>query len=362
MAQHLRIIKINELNSFVASDFFQQLGNIPISPLRAMSQSVNPNAHPEDPVLIIATEENELLAYAGVLPEKIQHSSKTKVAWNSCWWGHPQKGRGATMKVLYKALQLWDKQLLFDELPQRSKQVLELVGGFLFKDYPGAHCFLRFKFKKIVARKYPSKGFLDPVLGILDACLNGLNNLRLRSSVSNGVRVEEIKALDQESAEFIFSHQSKELVGRSLESMRWVLEKPWLANDQSNQADLKKRYHFSSYAEKFEHNILKVYQTGNLIALLWISLRDGTAKTPYVFIDDGYDEIAFIALLNFLVEKNADTLITFQPDLVKMIKMNGSKFLKVKPISKTFGFPDGMKNLIEQYPVVQDGDGDVVFT
>ena len=63
----IQVYTVGELQSLVESKYFSQLTNVPISPLRAISQHHNPKAQTSDPALIVANnDQDEIIAYAGL--------------------------------------------------------------------------------------------------------------------------------------------------------------------------------------------------------------------------------------------------------------------------------------------------------
>ena len=145
----LRLISIAELPAFVQSTAFQQLSKIPITPLRAISQSHNPRAEKEDIALVIAEDEaGQLLSYMGCLPDRLAAAPEVKICWCSCWWTDPEKGQAAAIPVFYKALESWGGNMFFDALPPHSVAILERLKFVDFKNIPGVQYNSRFKFAK----------------------------------------------------------------------------------------------------------------------------------------------------------------------------------------------------------------------
>jgi hypothetical protein len=375
----LRIISVGQLNTLVGDPAFAKLNDIPISPLRAFSQQLNPNADADDPALIIAYDEaGQMMAYFGCLPERLKKQSSQlnlptysqagladteKCCWSSCWWVHPTKGQAAAMPVFYKALQVWDAKMLFDALPERSEAVLQKMGYFSFRKISGLHAFLRFKWHKIIPAKIPQLAPLKNVLYVLDTLLNIVVQLRLsfwkrKHQTATGLQISRIAAIDTETEQFIQSLSQKELLHRKRETFNWMIQNPWLSPNET----FTKSYYFSSYAEHFDHVLLKIHQDHKMIAFLWLTLRDDTAKLPFCYINPGQEDIVANILLQQLIEFPVDTFICFQQNILPALAKSKAPFLYQKELSKTFGWTKVLDSYFATDFYVQDGDGDSVFT
>ncbi len=360
----IRIITVGNLKSFVEGADFLQLSDIPITPLRAISQFQNPNSAADDPALVVAYDEDgQLLAYFGCLPDSLRQSEGEKVCWSSCWWVHPTKGQAAGMPVFYKALQLWNAKMLFDALPERSEAVLKKMGYFSFHKIGGVHAFLRFKLHKII----PSRiSFLAPfknIFYVADTLLNSPLQIKLKlqkrkNKLTSNIDVERIFEIDNEAESFLLPLSKNEILGRNSQTFNWIIQQPWLSNNKS----FTKSYFFSSYANHFENILLKINKEKKMIGFLWITLRDGTAKLPFSYISPGQEDIAAKVLINQLIENPVDTFICFQQNLLPALAKAKSPFLHQKEVSKTFAWTKTLDTYFTEPFYIQDGDGDTCFT
>ena len=360
----LRIITIKELAEFAGSINLTDPA-IPVSPIRALSQSKNPVASPDDPALVVAyNEANELLAYYGCLPEKLSSAPDLKVCWSSCWWGHPEKGKGATMKVFYQALKLWKGNMLFDALPPRSEAILQKMGFFSFRKIDGMRCFLRFKFKKILTSRYPALDSMSLLFAAADSVLNLLYSFRRIGwgTLPNNVEIKTLEKLDTETATLIQQHNQTELVGRSAESLNWIIENPWLEETADGKGPLKSSYYFSTYAKRFENHLIKVREEGKTVAVLFMTLRDGELKLPYAYFEKNKTDLIKKVIVKKMLELSAETFVCFHPYLLTHFKNNRAPFYHLRLIDKTFGYSTALEKYVGEDAVIQDGDGDVVFT
>ena len=286
----LRLIKVKELPELIESDAFQNATDVPISPLRALSQFHNPNAEQSDIALVIAeNEQGDLLSYMGCLPDQLQIDPTLKICWCSCWWSHPERGQAAAMPVFFKALECWKGQMLFDALPPHSVAILERLNFVDFIKIEGLQLSLRFKFAQALSKRIPSLSKIKGLLSLGDSLLNRVQDWRLNylKTHQNNLTVTAIQQIDSESDLFIEEHQKKELIGRKAKQLNWILEYPWLDEQLSGKGLFSKKYFFSAHAEKFFNRVLQVKRDGKICAILFLTFRDGVVRLPYVYYSPG---------------------------------------------------------------------------
>ena len=138
-----RKIYINELEAFVKSPAYQAMPVVPISMHRALSHVANPRAKPDDLALVLIYEEEEMVAYLGVLPDDLYVDGETHhVGWLSCMWVDPKmRGRGLSKKLIKMVFEAWNYKILVTEftpsaygLYKSTKEFIDLRinNGFRF--------------------------------------------------------------------------------------------------------------------------------------------------------------------------------------------------------------------------------------
>ncbi len=363
----ISVLTISELVPFIESDAFRQLADIPITPLRALSQFNNPKAKPDDPVLVIAfNEQQEVIAYAGCLPDQLNIAPEEKICWNSCWWTHPEKGKGASMPVFYKALQIWKAKMLFDGLPARSEAILRPLKFVHFEKIAGVNGFLRSKVCSIILNRKPELHPFQFLFKAFDASINFLMVFRFflwkKRLQNSSWNIQRIKRVDKEVDIFIQQQSSKQLIQRNAKDLNWILDFPWLDQQKNKNAPFRKRYFFSAHTERFESHLFKIKKENQLIAFVFLSDRDGTITLPYFYCLANHIEAVSKIVLHRLLLLKATSFICYHPQFVAYLQKSNTPFFYLKNISKTVGIPMSLKSYFDQTPVIQDGDGDVVFT
>jgi len=362
----LRTILIKDLVEFTEEVSAAPLPDIPITPLRALSQQHNPSADPNDPALIVAyNEAKEIVAYFGCLPDRLAQAPDEKVCWSSCWWGHPKKGKGATMQVFYQALKLWNGKMLFDALPEKSESILKHMGFFSFRKMDGMRGFLRFKWQKIIPTRFPKLKPFGFVFGLIDFVLNTVYALRIavwEVMQKEDFQIKRITEIDAASVAFINKHNKNELIGREQKDLNWIIQYPWLQVSQDGVGPLSRFYFFSAYAKRFDNIVLKIWHKKEMIAVLFLTLRDGELKLPYAYFEKEKAALVGKVIVQKSIELRAETFVCFHKDLLAYFRQNQGPFYHLRLIDKTFGYSSELEKYLVDGAVIQDGDGDVVFT
>ena len=111
-----------------------------------------------------------------------------------------------------------------------------------------------------------------------------------------------------------------------------------------------------------DQRLFKIKDRDKLVAFIFLTYRDGTVTLPYVYFASEYiEEISKIILHQILLFK-AETFACFHKELTKIMEERSKPFFHVKTITKTIGIPKSLRKYYDQTPIIQDGDGDVVFT
>ena len=99
---HFKSLQLKELGEYIYSDAYIRSDYIAISKQRALSQQRNPRARPEDVVLVLVYEAEELVAYLGVFVDDLHFQTGIEhVGWLSCMWVNPKmRGKGIAKKLL----------------------------------------------------------------------------------------------------------------------------------------------------------------------------------------------------------------------------------------------------------------------
>jgi hypothetical protein len=359
----IREIKVGELLDFIKSDDFEKLDIKPITDLRAISQFNNPDANPEDLALIYAVKNNELLGFAGLLP-KFVNNKNTRIYSNSCWWAHPEKGRGIAIPLFYKLLERANFSLFLSESTTHAKTILEKTGLFgPIHENIGIRGFLRFYLADISQNHFPNNQWVSIPFKVFDYVLNCLlipfRIYYLKKFDKTSFVVEPVSKVDTEIEDFIKQNCTSEFVQKTPASFDWFKNYPWLT-ETGNGKHIN--YPFSYTTKKFELNYYIFKQGKEIKAFVAISNRDNLAKIPFIYFNNTDIKAVTHRLVLLILKKKYDSVIVFHPQIVDFMEQNRMPFYYRKKEIKYSGTTKQIYNIFEQKSVMQDGDGDVIFT
>ncbi|MDO9613153.1 MAG: hypothetical protein Q7J86_01340, partial [Bacteroidota bacterium] len=256
-------IKVADLPDFVMSELWQQLTTKPLTVLRAISQFHNPRANPNDIALIFASENDELIGLAGLLPEFINGQPGIKASSNTCWWVHPEKGKQLAFPLFMKAFALCGQRMFMTDCTPHTLSILKKTNWFDIPDTaPGIRGFLKFNLHGLIPAKLPSTRKLKPLLKLTDQTFNFLIVPYKRLLWSRIMRilpeVEYLYSLDQELHTFIETHSQNEFIRRTGKDLEWILKFPWITGSDTDQSKTLVKYPFSHIVESFEQYFVKI--------------------------------------------------------------------------------------------------------
>lgn len=369
---HFKSLALRELEGYINSTAYQESDYVAISKQRARSQQKNPRALPEDIVLVLVYEAEELVAYLGVFADDLHFQTGVEhVGWLSCMWVNPKmRGKGLAKKLLQTVFEAWAYKILVTEFTPAAKGLYDRSGHFIDLAMPkGWRGYLRPNFATLLPKKSERWKKWTPFLRAVDGLLAIPNSLRLwvkktPSIQTQGYSFEYLVELDEEAWAFIQTQQQGELIHRNRAELNWLLQNPWLL-----QAPLKDRnaarYHFSSVTASFYFLAIKVYNTAlEVVAVVIMSYREGSVKLPYVYCQDGAEEVVWQLIDQHLLAMKAVTLTVFQPSLVASLAQRKHPFFKVRPFQRHYIIGKVLeKALVASQPIrLQDGDADAAFT
>lgn len=360
----IREITIADLPDFAQSELWQGLHPKPITPLRAISQFQNPRAKPDDIALIIAYENDVLIGLVGLLPHLINGQADQPAYSNTCWWAHPEKGKQLAIPLFFKAFALCNQRMFMTDCTPHTLSILKKTNWFDFPETtPGIRGFLKFNLHEIIPAKLPATRKLKPLLKLSDQTLNFLT-APYRKVIQyrfgrNSPTVEYLPSLNEELKTFMQDHSSLEFTRRSGKDLEWIRQFPWITTKDKAQ---KVEYPFSHFVESFEQYFIHITSPDQTIGLLFISVKNGHMKVPYVYFNEkDAGEILKVIYQQALL-KNVVTLTVFNPTLVAVMDSMTHPFLFRKKIKRLIAISKQLSTLYQKYPCLQDGDGDVVFT
>lgn len=357
----------DRLRKFIESQEYYAMPVIPVSYHRAVSWLNNPNLHQDDIIMYLAIENNIMIGYRCILPDKF---GPVRFGWLSGNWVNPLRRReGIATSLFEEAMKDWDNKLMYTNYAYASHAVYSKTGYFnLYKELSGIRAYMRFDLCRLL---YPRSKFfarIKIVLQAIDLILNFFNDIRLmfhrRKYTMPLSDLQMADKIDPQLEDFISTGKITWSSFRKPQDLNWIIRFPWVI-EQHRKDDLNKKYYFTSTARQYCNLNLKLFDIHDrLILYMMIVIIDKKMTVPYACFNKIYVSKAADIILYFIFKRKVNYVTLFDPELVsEFIRRKLPLLLKKKMIRKYFATQD----LIDLLPpkgkiYIMDGDGDVAFT
>ena len=367
----VRKIPLSGLKEYIESDKFQQMPDIPISPQRANSYLHNPRADKDDIVLFLAFENENLVGYRTVLPDKLYTGKReVKFGWLSGNWVLLEKRRQGIATLLFKyAYNEWNGKLMYTNYAPESKAVYEKSGKFLkYLEIQGIRAHLRNSFGILLPPKHIFFRKIKPLLFLSDFMFNFVHDLRIIAQQPfhplQESQLEFVDQIDNDIVQLISKSNDSEPTRRSKEELEWIIKYPWII-EHDGKNKIKGRYFFSSVARNYSNIALKVFDKRNImIAFIMMIIIGEKLTIPYCYcLEEHYGRLADI-IFSLMLKKRINYVTVFHSRLAQqLLKKRYGFVFKKKMVRIYFSTTELFKILPEAEKIsFQDGDGDVAFT
>lgn len=366
----MKIIKytINDLKNELLQGSLWSKNVFPITKQRVLSYINNPNADGNDVVLFVAYHKDTIIGYIGVLPDRIYLSEvEHKIAWATSWWVDPSHRYVGTGGFLL--LTVLNHHIL---ATSRSTEDAEKVFSASNRIFPmrkvaGIELIVRCCSNHLIPKKFPKLNWLRPVLTCIDRLVNVFGDLRLffwrqKNAAYKTASIEFITELDEQTDQFIRDHRRNELSTRNAKELNWIMKYPWIISSPVADKTVKK-YFFSSVSNRFFYLNIKVYDTNDtMTGFLMLKVKNNTMTIPYLYCDPSA-LTPILYLIGFLIcEMNIDIFTTYNIDIMNNFDQIRLPFLYKKNRINLYHLSNKFKEVDFNEIVIQDGDGDCVFT
>jgi hypothetical protein len=359
-------IPLSGILDFTSTEEFRKSAVIPVTSQRAISQSLNPRGLPDDIILILAyNEKDELVGFIGALPDKISISPDWRIAWNSGWWVDPIRGKEAAMPLFYRFLDRWNKRVMFADLTPLTYQIICRTGFFQGKVRMGTRGYLRMPLADILIPKKQVFRYLKWLLSAIDLIFNLFWEFRIRIWVKRNpfnkkIEYTFLEDLDPSVINIIQQESTRELIRRGEVELNWIRDYPWII--QGKPDIYAGRYPFTSHSRRFEHHRVKITEGTQMKAFLIITLRDNHLKVPYLYCSTGSLSCVMDFLLHFMISSQVYYISVFREELAEFLLKYRTPMIWKKQIPRFGAVSNDLAGILPEVYILQDGDGDSVFT
>ncbi len=357
---HLKTLNKKQLEAWVSSGDYKKYGFLPITAHRARSHIKNPKATPDQTLLILAFDDDQLAGYLGCFPDYFIKDGKTfRYAWLSTLFiSNEFRGKRIAQNLLNKAFEEYQGNIAITEFTKEAEGLYNKMGVFKYiQPKQGKRYYFRTDLEHIIPAKKPGLKSLQPVFRLADSVANILISVKNTFVKKPEFKFEVLDKIDQESKIFLSKFQSN----RNAEEINGLIDHPWVLEGKTKD----EKYLFSSYSQQFRYYWIKIFNKNNeLVAGALLLVRDRHLKISYVFSAAGND--LFTEFLEyFIVKHKIITLTSYQADVNRRIEASKSfPAIHKRDLERRYMFHQNLIAHLPQSfePRFQDGDGDCAMT
>ncbi|MGD9301101.1 MAG: GNAT family N-acetyltransferase [Desulfobacterales bacterium] len=365
----IKAYTVADLKTALLSADFWRSKTLPITKPRAISFIQNPRAGKDDPVLLVAYQDDRVIGYLGILPDKIfVDKAAYKLGWLTSWWVEPAcANTGVGAILLFKALNAYRQRLGLSGGSSEARKVLDASGKFAaLKPLKGLDIKFRFNVTGAILRKRPALRIFRIVFKILDAIMDETVDLRnffwkQRRDICQGLTFEYISSIDDETGRFIQRHQQYDLTKKGKSDLNWILKYPWVISAPEKDS-AGRRYYFSSCARRFFYMGVKVIgRDSQLVGFFMLKVRDDRMSITYSYFESQHALSMTAAVVYQALAMEVGSLSLFDEQLVASFPELGCPCWSVKKISRGFSLSNALTDVPLTNYRLHGGDGDLAF-
>jgi hypothetical protein len=360
---------VADLELALLSEDFWLTKTLPITKQKALSFCHNPRAAKDDPVLLVAYQDNQVVGYLGILPDKIFfNNADHKLGWLTSWWVDPciaTKGVGATL--LYKALNTYPEGVGVSGGSKEARKALHASQKFfVLKPLKGLDIRFRFNATGAILRKFPWMKIFRVWFIVTDVMMDEIVNLRRffwerRTHIRQRLTFEYVSSIDDETSRFIERHHQQDLTRKGKAELDWIMTYPWIVSAPQKDS-ASKRYFFSSISARFHYLGVKVFEQDNgLVGFLMLSVRNDRMSVVYSHFESQHAPSIAAAAAYHAFAMDVSTLRLYDKQLVKSFSELRCPSWSTQSISRGFFLSKALADVHMANCRLHAGDGDFAF-
>lgn len=365
----IKTFTVADLKTALLSNDFWLTATLPITKHRAVSYSYNPRADEDDLVLLVAYQDNQVIGYLGILPDKIYvDNAEYKMGWLTSWWvdpGFATTGVGAGL--LFRALNAYQQHLGVSGGSKEARKALDASQKFIaVKTLKGLDIRFRFNVTAAALRKLPALKILRLFFKLFDVVMDEIVNLRSffwerREKIRLRLTFEYISSIDEETGDFIKRHHHQDLNRKGKAELSWMMKYPWILSAPLKDS-ASRRYHFSSRADRFLFLGVKVFEHNRgMVGFFILKVRDDRMSVVYSYFNSRHASSITAAVVYHTLAMDVCTLSLYDEQLVASFSGLGCPYWSAKSVSRGFF----LSKAIADFPLrdcrLHGGDGDLAF-
>jgi len=365
----IKAFTVADLKTALLSEDFWHTKTLPITKHRALSYSHNPRADQDDPLLLVAYQDRQVVGYLGILPDKIfVQDAVHKLGWLTGWWVDPSyAATGVGTVLLFKALNAYQQQIGVSGSSRDARKVLDATQKFrALKDLKGLEIILRHTVTETILRKRPALNPLRLLPRLIDTTIDEIGNLRSlswqrRNPILPRMAFEYISAIDEETGQFIQKHSRQDLTRKTAVDLNWIMGYPWILSAPQKDSAAS-RYYFSSRADRFFYLGVKVFERKNEMAgFVMLKVRDDRMSVVYAYFESRYALSITAAVVHHALAMDVRALSLYDEQLVAGFSELGCPCWSAKRVSRGFSISKVFADIPLANCRIHGGDGDLAF-
>lgn len=365
----IKTFTVADMKTALVSEDFWRTKTLPITKHRALSYSRNPRADEDDPVLLVAYQDNRVVGYLGILPDKIfSNGAVYKMGWLTSWWVDPScatAGVGAIL--LFKALNAYDQYVGVSGSSREARKALLASQKFIaLQPLRGLDIRLRLNVTRDILRRLPAMRILRGLFKIFDVILDEVVNFRsfFWQRCNNpclGLTFEYISNIDEETDRFIQRYHQHDLTRKEKADLNWIMNNPWILSAPLKDAASKK-YYFSARADRFSYLGVKVFEHNTeMTGFFLLKVRNDRMSVVYSYCESQNAASITAAVVQHALAMDVSILSLYDEQLVKSFSGLGCPCWSANKNSRGFSLSKAFGDILPETYRLQGGDGDLVF-
>ncbi len=365
----IKTFTVADLKTALLTEDFWLTKTLPITKHRAISYSHNPRADMDDLVLLVAYQDNQVIGYLGVLPDKIfVNNTEYKFGWLTSWWVDPRcatTGVGAIL--LFKALNAYHQYLGVSGGSKQARKALDASQKFIaLKTLKGLDIRFRFNVTRAILRKLPTMKIFRVLFKLFDFMMDEIVNLRSffwerRDKIHLRLTFEYISSIDEETGDFIQRHHQQDLTRKGKAELSWMMNYPWMLSAPLKDS-ASRRYYFSSRSDRFLFLGVKVFeQNSGMVGFFILKVRDDQMSVVYSYFDSQHASSITTAVVYHTLAMDVSTLSLYDEQLVASFSELRCPYWSTKAVSRGFFLSKAFADIPLRDYRLHGGDGDLAF-
>ncbi len=349
----MQIFKVSpdNLDQFLESELYLNSKVLIIPEQRAKSMAVNPSTNATDALFYVAHRENEIVGFIGFFPDQLQNGNQ--VFWNSGWWVADNEGFQTSMPLLKHFLEDTADRLFITDATEHSAKILQRIPGLTQHQSRVAHRFFLDPGKSNISQNAVLKWGVR-IIGRLYKYL--LKMISGTANSNSSLAFQEIlpKAL---SEQWLKQYNEVYTIRLTKEKIQWIMNNPWVTTKTDNQ---KSTYPFTYQVKNYSCKLYLVLQNEKEIGWMMVNIINGICKVPYSHIPNEHAPGIAAELLKLAFRHQCNSIYILNPELNAAMEGILPGFVFKRKYNVPLLVSETL--MTKEKIILQDGDGDAVFT